>query len=144
MTGEMDAARARHLLDEAGRLGSIARAGASWPHIAFLLGLGGVSTMFVVALHLVVRSDEHLVWLPMAAMGAWLAILVTVMVVFARASKAGFSRRWVQAMGAWALGWVVAMLGGTVWWKGQLWFAVTAGAALTLITTWGAWREARQ
>ena len=40
MTGEMDPARAPHLLDEAGRPGSIARAGASWPHIAFLLGLG--------------------------------------------------------------------------------------------------------
>lgn len=144
MSDEVDAARARQLLQEAGRLGAAARAGASWPQIACLLGLGGVSTMFVVSLPLVVMADERLIWLPMVAMAVWLAILITVMVVFSRASKSGFGRRWGQAMGAWAVVWVVAVLGSTVWWKGQLWFAVTAGAALTLITTWGAWREARQ
>ena len=47
-------------------------------------------------------------------------------------------------MGAWALVWVVAMLGGTVWWKGQLWFTIAAALALTLVTTAGAWREARR
>lgn len=144
MTEPMDAARARALLDEAGRLGSAARAGASWPQIACLLGLGGVSTMFMVALHLVVGYDTHLVWLPMAAMGVWVAILISVMVAFTRANKTGFGRRWGQAMAAWGITWAVAMVGGTVWWRGELWFTLAAAAALTLVTVWGALREARR
>ena len=59
---------ARALLEQAGRLGSAARSGAGWPPIALLLGLGGLSAMFTVALYLVGRLDERLVWLPMAVM----------------------------------------------------------------------------
>lgn len=140
----IDAARARELLNEAGRLGSAARAGASWPQIACLLGLGGVSTMFVVATYLVVHLDEHLIWFPMIAMGVWVAIPLTVMIVFTRASKAGFGHRWRQAIGGWGITWVVTVLGSTTWWKGELWFAITACLALTAVTTWGAWREARR
>lgn len=144
MKDDMNATRARELLDEAGRLGSAVRAGASWPHIACLLGIGGVSTMFIVSLHLVIRLDERLIWFPMSAMAVWLAILITTMVVFSRASKAGFGRRWQQAIGAWSVTWVIAIVGGTVWWPGELWFAIAAGVAVTVVTVGGAWREARQ
>lgn len=40
--------------------------------------------------------------------------------------------------------WVLSIIGGTVWWQGQLWFAVVSALLLTAVTTWGAWREARQ
>ena len=135
---------ARALLEQAGRLGSAARSGAGWPHIALLLGLGGLSAMFTVALYLVGRLDERLVWLPMAVMFLWLAILISTMVVFNRATKAGFGRRWGQAMGAWSVAWIITVIGSTVWWKGELWFAITSALLLTAVTAWGAWREARQ
>lgn len=141
---DLDPQQARDLLDQAGRLGSAARAGASWPQITCLLGIGGVSAMFAVAAYFVVRSDEHLIWFPMVVMGVWVAILITVMLRFARATKAGFGRRWGQAMGAWAVAWVVTVVGSTVWWRGELWFAIASAALLTLVTAAGAWREARQ
>ena len=144
MTDHLDPQQARDLLDQAGRLGAASRSGASWPQITMLLGLGGTSAMFVVALYLVVLADERLVWLPMAFMGLWLAILISTMVVFNRATKAGFGRRWGQAMGAWSVAWIITVIGSTVWWKGELWFAITSALLLTAVTAWGAWREARQ
>ena len=135
---------ARELLEQAGRLGSASRAGASWPQVALLLGLGGISAMFTVALYLVVLADKRLVWLPMSVMLVWLAILTTMMVTFTRTTKVGFGRRWRTAMLAWAVAWVFSVIGGTVWWPGQLWFAVASALLLTAVTAWGAWREARQ
>lgn len=134
---------ARALLEQAGRLGSAARSGAGWPHIALLLGLGGLSAMFTVALYLVGRLDERLVWLPMAVMFLWLAILTVMMVVSNRATKAGFGGRWRTAMLVWAAAWVFSVVGGTVWWRGELWFAIASALLLTAVTTWAAWREAR-
>lgn len=144
MNDHINAARARELLDEAGRLGSAARAGASWPHITCLLGIGGVSTMFIVSLYLVTRLDQRLIWFPMGAMAVWLAILIATMAVFNRASKAGFGRRWLQTIGAWSVTWLIAIMGGTVWWPGELWFAIAAGVAVTVVTAGGAWWEARR
>lgn len=135
---------ARDRLDEAGRLGAAARSGASWPQVALLLGLGGVSSMFMVAMTFVVRVDERFVFLPMVLMLVWIGILSLVMLVFTRATKVGFGRRWRRAMRAWGLTWVVAIIGGTVWWQGEIWFAVAAAVALTLVTVIPAWNEARR
>lgn len=143
-TGPLDAARARELLNEAGRLGSASRSGASWPAIGTMLGLGATSSMFMVALHLVTLSDEGLVWLPLVVMGVWLAILIGTMTVFTRATKAGFGRRWTQGMLAWSVVWVLSIVGGTVWWPGQLWFTLASIAALTVVTAATAWNEARR
>ena len=144
MTSHLDPQQARDLLDQAGRLGSAARSGASWPQIACLLGIGGVSAMFAVALYFVGHTDGRLVALPLVVAGVWFAILITVMVRFARATKAGFGKRWGQAMAAWTVAWVFTVVGSTVWWVGELWFAIASAALLTLVTTLGAWREARQ
>lgn len=144
MTDHLDPGRARELLDQAGRLGAAARSGASWPQIAMLLGLGGLSAMFAIALHLVVIADDRLIWLPMVVMALWLGILATMMLVFGRSTKFGFGRRWRTAMLAWAAAWVFTIVGGTVWWKGQVWFALGSALLLTVVTAWGAWREARQ
>lgn len=142
--GELDAQRARDLLDRAAHVGSAARSGAGWPQIACLLGLGGVSSMFIVAVYLLTRADERLIWLPMVMMAGWLAILMGMMAVFSRSTKAGFGKRWRTAMTAWGITWAVAIIGSTVWWKGELWFTLAAIAALTIVTVAGAWREARQ
>ncbi len=144
MTEHPDPQRARDLLNEAGRLGAASRGGASWPQIALLLGLGGISAMFAVAVYLVVLANEHLIWLPMLVMGLWLGILTAMMLGFTRSTKLGFGRRWRTAMLAWAVAWVFTVVGGTVWWRGQLWFALASAALLTAVTAWGAWREARQ
>lgn len=144
MTDHLDPQQARDLLDRAGRLGAASRSGASWPQIALLLGLGGISAMFAVALYLVVLADEHLVWLPMVVMGLWLGILTAIMLGFGTSTKFGFGHRWRTAMLAWALAWVFTIVGSTVWWRGELWFAIASALLLTVVTSWGAWREARQ
>ena len=143
MTSHLDPQQARDLLDQAGRLGAASRSGASWPQIALLLGLGGISAMFAVAVYLVGLADDHLVWLPMVVMGLWLGILTAMMVGFGRSTKVGFGRRWRTAMLVWAVAWVFTVVGSTVWWRGQLWFALGSALMLTVVTTWGAWREAR-
>lgn len=141
---DMDPQRARDLLDRAAHVGSAARSGAGWPQIACLLGLGGVSSMFIVAVHLLPLTNEGLIWLPMVTMGLWIAILTGVMVTFTRVTKSGFGRRWGTAIAAWAITWVVAIVGSTTLGKGELWFTGVAIVALTVVTVAGAWREARQ
>lgn len=135
---------ARNLLHQADQLGAAARSGASWPQIALLLGLGGVSSMAMIAMPLVAQINERLVAIPMLAMLVWIGIFTTVMVVFNRATKAGFGRRWRRAMLSWGLTWVVCIIGSTVWWKGEIWFSLVAAAALTLVTIIPAWNEARR
>lgn len=144
MTEPVDPQQARELLERAGQLSAASRSGAGWPQITMLLGLGASSSMFMVALHLVMLADERLVWLPMVIMLLWLAILSVTMLGFARATKVGFSRRWWTVILVWGVVWVVSMLGITVWWPGQLWFAVTAALVLTVVCTFGGWREARR
>lgn len=58
--------------------------------------------------------------------------------------KVGFGRRWAQTMGAWGILWAVTMFGTTRLWKGEVWFVIVSIAALTALTTWGAWREVRR
>ncbi|MFT3876761.1 MAG: hypothetical protein QM708_10135 [Propioniciclava sp.] len=135
---------ARRLLEQAGQLGAAAQSGASWPQIALLLGLGGVSSMAVIAIWLVLLVDVRLLFIPMLAMLAWTGILLTVTIVFTRATKAGFGRRWLRAMLIWGLTWTFCMIGGAVWWKGEIWFTVASALALTLVTVVPAWKEARQ
>ena len=53
---------ARALLEQAGRLGSAARSGAGWPHIALLLGLGGLfdNAWFFVAAPVAAFATDRL------------------------------------------------------------------------------------
>ncbi|MDO5533057.1 MAG: hypothetical protein Q4F65_00195 [Propionibacteriaceae bacterium] len=136
--------QARDLLDQADRLGAASRAGAGWPQISLLLGLGGLSSMLAVSLYLVVLIEPSLVWVPMAVFGVWLAILTATALTFTRATKVGFGGRWRTAMMAWTFAWLFTVLGTTVWWRGELWFALVAAGLLTVVTTLGAWREARR
>lgn len=139
-----DAAQARALLVQAERLGASTRSRASAAPSLFLLALGGLCSMLVVALHLVALTDEHLVWLPLVVAVPWLAILLIAFIAFHRSTKTGFSRRWLQVMATWGALWLLVTPGMTILWRGELWFALTGIGAITAVTTWGAWREARQ
>ncbi len=73
MTGPLDPQQAQELLNRAHRQDATARAGASWPHIAGLLGMGAASSLALVALAYVPPS---LIWLPMALLFVWLGALL--------------------------------------------------------------------
>lgn len=141
---QLDAAQARALLMQAERLGDSTRSRASAAPSLFLLSLGCLCSMLIVALHLVALTDESLVWLPLAVSMPWLTILLIAFGAFHRSAKAGFSTRWLQVMTAWGVLWLLIMLGMTILWRGELWFALTGIGAITAVTTWGAWREARK
>ena len=140
----IDAERARELLGQAHQADSATRAGASQAPSAFLLALGALCSMSVVAMHLLTGTDQHLVWLVIAVSLAWIIILSVAMFSSVRYVKAGFGRRWARTIIAWAILWGITMIGMTSIWKGELWFTLTSIIALTTLTTWGAWREARQ
>ena len=70
--------------------------------------------------------------------------LLIAFVAFHRSTKTGFSRRWLQVMATWGALWLLVTPGMTILWRGELWFALTGIGAITAVTTWGAWREARQ
>lgn len=139
----MSPEEARALLAQAQQRGDATRSAASSAPSAFLLALGAMSSMFAVAMHLLTLTDEHLVWLVMAVFLPWLAILIIAMVTSVRYVKTGFGRRWTLSMSAWGIVWVGVVLGMSLLWKGELWFTLTAVIALTAVTVWGAWREAR-
>ena len=144
MSENMTPDEARDLLGKADQLGAAAQAGASWPQIALLLGLGGVSSMAIIGMTLAANTNRLHVFVLMGFMQVWLAILTVVSLAFHRVTKAGFGRRWRRAILGWGLTWVVAIVGGSVWWQGEMWFAVVAAAALTVVTVVPAWNEARR
>lgn len=141
---DIDAERARELLDQAERADSATRSGASLGPSAFLLALGAQCSMTVVAIHLLGLTDQRLFWLVMAVLISWIGILSAAMLTSIRYVKAGFGRRWVRTIIAWGILWTMTMVGTTSIWRGELWFTVVSIVALTVLTIWGAWREARQ
>lgn len=138
----MSPQEARALLTQAQQRSDATRSGASLVPSMFLLTLGAMSSLFVAMMHLLTLTDERLVWLPLAVFFPWMAILIIAVAASTRYVKAGFGRRWMLAMGAWAVVWAVAMLGMNGW-KGELWFTLASIVALTVVTVGGAWREAR-
>lgn len=132
---------ARELLAQASRTASTTRAGASWPHIAGLLGMGAASSLAVPALAYV---PEQLVWIPMTLLFVWIGALFVFAGSFGRSLKEGFGRRWTTTVVAWGILWVASTVG--IYWvfPGQTWFLVAASASLTLVTLGGAWIEARK
>ena len=139
MTDPLDPQRAQELLNQADQQDATARAGASWPHIAGLLGMGAASSLALVALAYVPPS---LTWLPMALLFIWLGALLAFGGVFGHAVKRGFGTRWRLTMLLWGLAWVVGIVGTSWLFAGQVWFVVVASAALTVIALVGAWIEA--
>lgn len=141
MSEHLDPQEAQELLDHAGRLGAATRSGASWPYIAGLLGMGGASSMGLLAL---AWAPQGLTWLPMLVLFAWIGALFAIAAVFGRASKRGFGRRWTLTILIWGAVWVVGVFGTSWWFAGQLWFLAGASVALTATTLTGAWIEARR
>ncbi|QIK71770.1 hypothetical protein G7070_05145 [Propioniciclava coleopterorum] len=139
MTAPLDPQRARELLEQADSAGATARAGASWPHIAGLLGMGAASSLALVALAYV---PPVMIWLPMALLFAWIGALLAFGGVFGRSIKRGFGHRWRVTMLVWGIVWVAGVVGTSWLFAGQAWFVVVASVALTAVTLVGAWVEA--
>lgn len=134
-----DADHARELLSRAEAARSTARAAASWPNIAGLAGLGGASSLGLVALAF---APVGMTWLPMVLLGIWIAGMLALGFRFGRSVKQGFGHRWALTMSAWGLAWIIGVFGVTIWFEGQTWFLAAASTALSLVTLGGAWWEA--
>ncbi len=134
---------AREMLQEAGRLGAASRAGASWPHIAMLLGLGAISSLSLLSFWLVGQFNESYIALPMVAMLVWLGIFMAFMLANGRSTKLGFTRRWMTFMGIWAGLWILGTVVGLVFFPGSMWFFIAVSSAITANSVIGAWREVR-
>ena len=141
MSDQVTPDEARALLDQASRAASTARAGASWPQIAGLLGMGAASSLALPALAYV---PDELVWLPMILLFTWIGALFAFAGIFGRSVKHGFGRRWRATIFSWGAVWIVGVLGVSWWFAGQTWFLLLASAALTVVTIVGAWAEARR
>ncbi|KQO00983.1 MULTISPECIES: hypothetical protein [unclassified Arthrobacter] len=139
-----DADQARRLLAQADQIGGSVRTGAGWPQISLLLGLGAISSLGVIALAYAAQIPGASIVLPMGAMLVWLAIFVTMALVFAQTAKRGFGARWGLYIGGWSVLWVAGIiLAGSVF-VGDLGFAAAHAAALTLLTAGCALYEARR
>ena len=131
---------ARVLLDRVGQLGAAATAGASWPHIATLLTLGAATSMGTLAMSVTTGVGYLAVTI---AMLVWVVVSIVLMLVFGRATRLGFKKRWPAYMIAWGLAYVFAVLmsaGG----DGQHLLGGAIGAGLiAIVTVSGAVIEAR-
>lgn len=132
---------ARALLEKAALTTSASRVGASWPHIAGLLGMGAASSLALPALAYVPRE---LRLLPLLLLFAWIATLFVFSRVFGCSLKEGFGRRWVVTILIWGAVWVAGIVGTSWLFVGQAWFLIAASVALTLVAWIGAWVEARR
>ena len=141
---EISAQSARDMLQEAGRLGSASRAGASWPHVTMLLGLSAISSLSLISFWLVGRIDQSLISIPMVAMLIWLGIFMAVMLIFGNSTKLGFSKRWIRFMIIWGILWIIGVGLGTTIAINQLWFTLLISAAITLNALIGTWLEAKK
>lgn len=141
---EISAQSAREMLQEAGRLGSASRAGASWPHITMLLGLSAISSLSLISFWLVGRFDQALISIPLIAMMIWLGIFAAVMLVFGNSTKLGFSKRWIRFMIIWGILWIIGVGLGTTIAINQLWFTLLIAAAITVNALIGTWLEAKK
>lgn len=132
---------ARALLDQAARTASTTRAGASWPQIGGLLGLGGASSLALPALAF---APEHLLAIPMTLLFVWIGVIFAFTAAFSRSLKHGFGRRWITTIVIWGVLWILGVAGIYWWFEGQAWFLVVASGSLTAVTLAGAWIEARR
>ena len=132
---------ARRLLEQAERSSATASAGASWPHIAGLLGLGGASSLALPALAYV---PEEFVAIPLLLLFVWIGAIFAFSGVFSRSIKTGFGRRWVTTMTLWGVLWVVGVVGVSWIFPHQAWFVAVSAGALSVVTLGGAWLEARR
>lgn len=141
MSAQPSPDEARALLDQAARSASTARAGAGWPQIAGLMGMGGASSLALPALAF---APEGLVGLPMTLLFIWIGALFAFGAVFSRSVKRGFGRRWTTTIVLWGICWVAGVVGVSWVFEGQMWFLVLASSAITVVTLVGAWIEARR
>jgi hypothetical protein len=132
---------ARTLLSQADGLGRQAVAGASWPSIAFLLGLGAMSSIGCLGLGVTTGTAYFAV---MFAMMGWLAVLMTFWLVFRSSEKRGFARRWNAYMGAWGVSYVIAVVANAGAEGTRLWLSCLTAALLLVVTACCAWYEARR
>lgn len=102
-----DAREARLLLDRASAVGRTATATASWPAVAFLLGLGAAASMGTLAMGLTTGTAY---FVSMGGLLTWVAVLVVALVVLNRSARAGFGRRWIAYLSAFFACYVAAML----------------------------------
>lgn len=133
--------QARALLDQAAHAAATTRAGASWPQVAGLLGLGGASSLAVPAFAFM---PEDLVALPLVLVFVWIGAVLVFSAVFSRSLKQGFGKRWVTSIVLWGVVWVFSILGVYWWFPGQVWFVALASALLSVVTLGAAWIEARR
>ena len=132
---------ARALLEQASGVGRQALAGASWPSIAFLLGLGAMSSIGCLGLGVTSGAAYFAI---MIAMMVWLAVLMTFWLVFRSSEKRGFARRWNAYMGAWGVSYVIAVVANAGAEGTRLWLSCLTAALLLVVTAVCAWYEARR
>ncbi len=134
---------ARDMLEQAGRLGAASRTGASWPHVAMLLGLGAISSLSLLSFWLVGQFNESLIALPLIAMLIWLGIFMAFMLIAGRSTKLGFTRRWRAFIGIWAVLWAIGTIVGLFFFADSLWFFILVATAITANSVIGTWFEVR-
>ena len=135
-------AAAQNMLNEAGRLGAASRAGASWPHVTMLLGMGAISSLSLLSFWLVGQFNESLIWVPLVGMLAWLGVFMATMLRFGTSTKKGFNTRWGIFMAIWAVLWTIDCAVGLNFFLDDLWFFAATAAAIMIATVIGAWTEA--
>src|SRR5690349_998293 len=131
---------ARTMLDRVGQLGAGASAGASWAHIATLLTLGSATAMGTLALGVTTGAAFVTV---MVAMLVWVIISIGFMVIFGRATRLGFGKRWPAYIVSWgiAYGIAIALVSSA---EGQgLGRGVIGACLITVVTVTSAVIEAR-
>src|SRR5690606_26979742 len=109
---------------------------------AFLIGLAGVSSMFVLAVGTLPLTDVKHMLVFVAGLLGWLIVLTLGLIIGGRVFSRGFNTRWGLAMGGWGAAFGIAVGLGLGLELPEPWFWVMAPvvAAPALV---GAWLELR-
>ena len=136
-----DATEAAHLVATAERLGRAVRDGSSWRYVAWLTGMAAADVGYLAALG-VADADPDVLVVSLAFVAS-VAGLSLGLLPGARASSAGFSRRWVTAVAAWGALYAVALVVGLLAFRAEPAFWLPAAVVTALPLVLGARAEAR-
>lgn len=123
-----------------GQLGAAATAGASWAHIATLLIIGSATSMGTLAMSLTTGAAYVIATV---AMMIWVFIAIIFMIIFGRATRIGFKKRWPAYMVAWAIAYGIAIVIASSSAGENLVGGIIGAGLIAIVTVTGAVIEAR-
>lgn len=136
-------AQAQELLVRAENIGRSATKSAGWPAAITFISLAMLGSFLMIGLHMVATSGYGGPLLA-GAVGVWAAVISSIIPVFQRSAKVGFTRRFLMSLISYFVIYTLAVVVGVVLFSdGNLAYYLTTAIVLASFGLASAFREIR-